>query len=134
MGRPRKYFTEEERKQAQREASRRYNTKNKVKRAEYRDEYRSTQFGRANSLLYGYRRSDKERNRGECTLTAEWIIEHIFTKPCAHCGKTDWRELGCNRLNNDLPHTPDNVEPCCYHCNVILASLERKRNENGQYI
>lgn len=128
------YFTEEERKEANKLKYRRYRAKNKAKRAKYRTDYRSTQFGRANSLLYGYKRSDKERNRGECTLTEDWIIENIFSQPCAHCGETDWRKLGCNRLDNSLPHTPDNVEPCCLRCNIILASLERERNKLGQYI
>lgn len=142
-----KYFTEEERKQAQREASRRYRQKNKEKiaaynaeyrknnkeyytqynaewlqnnkeeRAAYRAEYYSTQFGRANSLLNGYRRSDKERNRGECTLTEDWIIEHIFSKPCNYCGETEWTKIGCDRKDSSIPHTPDNCVPCCKHCN-----------------
>lgn len=142
-----KYFTEEERKAAQREASRRYRQKNKEKiaaynaeyrknnkeyytqynaewlqnnkeeRAAYKADYRSSQFGRANSLVNGYRRSDKERNRGECTLTEDWIIEHIFSKPCHYCGETDWTKIGCDRKDSSLPHTPDNCVPCCKHCN-----------------
>ena len=134
MGRPRKYFTEEEIKEANRIKYRCYRAKNKAKRDEYRVKYRSTQFGRANSLLYGYRREDKKRNRGECTLTEDFIIENIFSKPCAHCGESDWRKIGCNRLDNNLPHTPENVEPCCMKCNIILASLERERNKLGQYV
>lgn len=83
--------------------------------------------GRANKLLATYRREDEKHNRGECTLTAEWIVEHIFSKPCAHCGKTGWKIIGCNRLNNSLPHTPDNIEPCCYDCNVKLSIKEKKK-------
>lgn len=93
---------------------------NKEKIAKQKIEYRSTPKGRANGLLKDYKKADKKYNRGECTLTADWIVEHIFTQPCAHCGKTEWRELGCNRLNNSLPHTPDNVEPCCTECNKKL--------------
>lgn len=76
---------------------------------------------RAHNLLSSYVQSDNKHNRGECTLTAKWIIENIFSKPCAHCGKTGWDVIGCNRLNNDLPHTVDNVEPCCAECNKKLT-------------
>ena len=151
MGRPRKYFTEEERKAAQRERSRKwhqhnkekiaekkaeydakyrqnnkekiakqkteYRQNNKEKFAEYEVKYRLTPKGRANNLLKAYRQTDKKYNRGECTLTADWIIQNIFSKPCHYCGKTDWHELGCDRIDNSLPHTPDNVVPCCDKCN-----------------
>ncbi len=81
--------------------------------------YRNTPKGRANHLLSAYNASDKKHNRGEGNLTAEWIIEKIFSQPCAHCGKVGWDVIGCNRINNDLPHTMDNVEPCCKVCNNI---------------
>lgn len=87
---------------------------------EYTKKYRKTAMGRANMLLQRYKQSDKKCGRGECTLTAKWIVENIFTKPCAHCGETDWYEIGCNRLDNTKPHTMDNVEPCCGKCNVQL--------------
>lgn len=136
MGKPRKYFTEEERKAAHREAGRRcyhnnkekileyqaeYRQNNKEKiaayHAEYDAEYRSTPLGRALHLVGNYRYADKLYNRGECTLTPDWIIEHIFNQPCHYCGETDWKELGCDRIDNSLPHTPDNVVPCCCECN-----------------
>ena len=56
-------------------------------------------------------------NRGECTLTPDWIVEHIFNQPCHYCGKTDWTKMGCDRIDNSLPHTQDNVVPCCAECN-----------------
>lgn len=83
--------------------------------------YRKTPIGRANMLLQRYKRRDKETNRGDCTLTAQWIVENIFTKPCVHCGEIDWRKIGCNRIDNSKPHTIDNVEPCCGKCNVKLS-------------
>ena len=132
-----KYFTEEERKAAHMEANRRWRAKNKEHIAEYnaaynaewrlvnkehiakyQAEYYQTQKGRANQLLNNYKRNDKDINRGECTLTADWIVEHIFSQPCHYCGKTDWHELGCDRIDNALPHTPDNVVPCCWDCNI----------------
>ena len=70
-----KYNTEDERIEAHREAVRRYRELHPIKM-------------RAKSLVQNYRVEDKKYNRGECTLTADWIIENIFSKPCAHCGKT----------------------------------------------
>lgn len=81
---------------------------------------KGTPIGRARILLGGYKQSDKLANRGNGDLTAEWIVENIFTKPCAHCGISGWEVIGCNRLDNDKPHTKDNVEPCCALCNSKL--------------
>lgn len=109
-----------------------YRAKNKEKMAAYRAEcyqknkdkilannaeYRSTPFGRAKYLELNYKRLDEEKNRGECTLTAEWIEENIFTSVCHYCGETDWHKLGCDRIDNTKPHTPENCVPCCKHCN-----------------
>lgn len=141
-----KYFTEEERKAASKENQKKwraahpdymseyrqankekiaeqtaeYYQNNRDRIAEFMSEYQSTPKGRAVNLVGTYKQEDNKYNRGECTLTADWIIEHIFTQPCAHCGKTGWKIIGCNRLNNSLPHTPDNVEPCCAECNKKL--------------
>lgn len=73
---------------------------------------------RANNLLSGYRRLDKDANRGECTLTADWIINNIFNSKCVFCGEDDWTKLGCDRIDNSKPHTEDNVQCCCGECNV----------------
>lgn len=80
--------------------------------------YRCTPNGRAAYLLGTYNRSDKLSNRGKGDLTVQWIVENIFSKPCAHCGKTGWKVIGCNRLDNTKPHSKDNVEPCCRSCNA----------------
>lgn len=80
-------------------------------------EYQKTPIGRANILVGSYRRNDRKHNRGECTITKEWIVDNIFSQPCHYCGETDWHKLGCDRIDNDLPHTPENVVPCCWECN-----------------
>ena len=85
--------------------------------AEKSAKYRSTQNGRARTLLCAYKESDKKYNRGECTIDAQWIIDNIFSKPCNYCGETDWTKLGCDRIDNNLPHTPENCVPCCVECN-----------------
>lgn len=111
------------------EWSKKYIQKNKDRLREYKKEWSKTKYGRASMLLNGYRQKDRKYNRGECTLTAQWIVDNIFSKPCAHCGETDWYKIGCNRLDNSKPHTMDNVEPCCFDCNNELNWRDR-RNAN----
>lgn len=104
-----------------------YRKKNKEKTYKYQKQYSKTPMGRAVYLVHGYKNEDKKYNRGECTLTAQWVIDNIFTQPCAHCGKTGWDVIGCNRLNNSKSHTPDNVEPCCAECNRKLRGEDMKK-------
>ena len=95
-----------------------YREVNKERLVERNKEYRNTKNGRARNLLGDYRRRDKKLNRGECTLTAEWIVENIFSGQVCHwCGESNWMELGCDRIDNDLPHTPENVVCSCEDCN-----------------
>ena len=133
MGRPKKYFTEEERKEAKRisnakwrennrereiERVKEYYQENKEKVLEQQKEYNNTPIGRAVTLVSRYKQSDKEANRGKCTLTARWVVDNIFSQPCHYnCGKKGWELIGCDRIDNDLPHIPDNVVPCCEECN-----------------
>lgn len=84
------------------------------------------QMFRALNLLNRYKEKDKKYNRGESDLTAQWIVDNIFSKPCAHCGKKGWKIIGCNRIDNDKPHTMDNVEPCCKECNDKLGNPHKK--------
>lgn len=100
--------------------------KHREQKLEQKKRYNSTPFGRAVNLLSTYNKSDRDNGRGEGDLSAQWIVENIFTKPCAHCGKTGWDVIGCNRLDDSKPHTMDNVEPCCGHCNKILENNKRK--------
>ena len=98
--------------------------KNKEKLSVYRYKYLKTIMGRATNLLRKYKQSDKKAKRGNCTITAKWIVKNIFSKPCAHCGKIGWDIIGCNRLDNSKPHTEDNVEPCCFECNAKLRGQD----------
>lgn len=114
---------------------REYNREYRKSHLEYYKKYRETHknikkyelsmLSRASKLLYAYKKSDEKYNRGEGDLTSKWIVENIFSKPCVHCGETDWTKIGCNRLDNSKPHTEDNVEPCCMKCN---RSLKRKKD------
>lgn len=85
--------------------------------AEYQAEYYKTPTGRAHNLVSNYQREDKKYNRGKCTLTARWVIDNIFSKSCHYCGKEGWEIMGCDRIDNSLPHTPENVVSCCVECN-----------------
>lgn len=122
----------QEHKEERAEYNKQYRQEHKEHVFEYMQKFRQTQIGRAINLLSGYRRSDKKYNRGECTITGEWIVDNIFSKPCVHCGETDWHKLGCNRIDNNLPHTPDNVEPCCFPCNIKL--LEMEHSNDGRFV
>lgn len=85
-------------------------------------EYRSSKKGRANSLVRAYKAADKKYNRGECTLTDDWIVDNVFNGQCCHyCGESDWTKLGVDRKDSSLPHTPDNCVPCCSACNKKKA-------------
>lgn len=86
----------------------------------------NTPKGRASTLLNAYNNKDKKQNRGKGNLTSQLIVENILFKPCAHCGISGWKIIGCNSIDNDKPHTKDNVEPCCKECNDKLATKERK--------
>ena len=125
----RRYY--EKNKERWKEYQREYYEKNKEKckqrrsrtkeeNLEYMRAYRRTPIGRANMLLQRYKRRDKEKGRSECDFDAQLIVDNIFSKSCLYCGETDWRKLGCNRIDNSKPHTKDNVEPCCKKCNILL--------------
>lgn len=104
-----------------------------TKQKELTKEYRKTPMGRAVNLVNNYKRHDRLHNRGEGDLTPQWVVENILSKPCAHCGETDWTKMGCNRLDNSKPHTMDNVEPCCFKCNCVLSGKREHKRENGRF-
>lgn len=99
------------------EYKKQYYQNNKRKISEKYKEYYSTKLGRALKLIGSYKHNDEHFRRGDCTLTAEWVIDNIFAKSCVYCGENDWLKLGCDRIDNDKPHTPENVVPCCAECN-----------------
>ena len=84
---------------------------------EYDKYWRATKKGRASKLVGSYKNCDNNKGRGKCTLTSNWIVEHIFSSSCVYCGETDWHKLGCDRIDNSKPHTQDNVVCSCWDCN-----------------
>lgn len=95
-----------------------WKNKNKEKISKQKKERYNTKKGRAIAKVNNYKYKDRKYNRGECTLTYQWVIENIFSgQKCYYCGETDWHKLGCDRIDNSKPHTEDNVVCCCSDCN-----------------
>ena len=104
-----------------------YNETHKEERAAHRAWMKENdKHYNASALVRRYRQSDLLYNRGECTITAEWVEEHIYTSRCFYCGCDDWHLLGCDRINNLKPHTPENVVPCCKRCNELRQRRDFK--------
>lgn len=116
-------------KEETKEYNRQYYLRNREKeitrKTEYQKVYSKTQMGRAQRQYQQYKRMDIRNGFEEAIdFDAKWIVDNIYTKKCVHCDETDWHKLGCNRLDNSKPHTKDNVEPCCFHCNCVLNGIE----------
>ncbi len=120
------YQTNKEKWKATREL---YYIKNKSFCRNLQKDYYYSLEGRAKHLLHSYRSNDIKYKRGDCTLDEDFIINNIFSKPCIYCGETEWKKLGCDRIDNSKPHTPDNVVPCCKKCN-----LERQKQEQSLFL
>lgn len=99
------------------EEQKRWQQTNKEKVRNIQRKRYATQKGRAYDLWRTYKRFD-EQHGYENNLTPEWIIENIFNHKCYWCGESDWRKMGCDRIDNTKGHTMDNVIPSCSNCNV----------------
>lgn len=79
---------------------------------------------RGDRLAYHYRWHDVNTHgyNDEVDFDGQWIVDNIFDKECIYCGETDWRKLGCDRIDNTKPHTKDNVVPCCTRCNKLRSN------------
>ena len=99
-----------------------YYQSNKEKKAAYNADYRDPQthpMNWAKNMVAKYRQMDRDRGFGDKdTISVDYFIQHIANQPCAHCGVQGIGLIGCNRLDNTKPHTIDNVEPCCFKCNM----------------
>lgn len=96
-----------------------YNKEWRDNNPNYLNDYRNTKIGRAIDLAGSYKQHDAENGLDSSNnLTHFWIIENIFTTKCVYCGDSDWRHLGCDRIDNSKPHTPENVICACRICNI----------------
>lgn len=78
-------------------------------------------------MISSYHCRDKKKSL-KFDLDREWLREFIIDKPCIYCGDLD--NVGCDRVDNKLGHTKDNVVPACYICNTVrnnLFSVEEMR-------
>lgn len=73
---------------------------------------------RACDIVQNSKKEDRKSNRGECTITSQWVIDKIFSSKCIYCGDDNWEHLGCDRIDNNVPHTPENCVCACGICNV----------------
>lgn len=93
----------------------------KKTRAEKRERekiYRNSFNGRAVELAKGYRKQDKINGFDiENNIDTKWVIDNIFSSKCIYCGDSDWHHLGADRIDNKVPHIPDNVVCACKVCN-----------------
>lgn len=75
---------------------------------------------RSYKLYYAYKHTDK-RKGFHFDLSPSWIKDNILNKNCVYCG-TD-NNIGCDRIDNTMGHTINNVVPCCKKCNSIRNSF-----------
>lgn len=85
-------------------------------RLEFARKYFKTPKGRAIGLVNAYQRADLKRGR-VFNITQEFLLTRILPFPCIYCGETEIPR-GCDRINNAIGHTFENVVPCCFHCNI----------------
>lgn len=109
---------DEKHPERRKEIMKKFRETHKKKRYTENKEYRQTKKGRACLLCVNYKQYDKIAKRKGFSLTQKWVIDNIFNSQCIYCGDNDWRHLGCDRINNGLPHTPENCVCSCGICNV----------------
>ena len=100
-----------------------YEERRKGTRNEYYRERRlrlyNTPSGRADNLARRYYNEDKKKGFDTSNnISSQWIVDNIFNSQCHYCGEQDWKKLGADRIDNNKPHTPDNVVCACGFCNV----------------
>lgn len=114
-----KYSTEEERHQAILETNKRYYYRNIDYYRKKGKRWRNTKIGRATQLAAAYSQTDNDTFTSPLTIDKNWIMEKIFSgQKCFYCGDSNWKHLGCDRIDNSLPHTPDNCICACGICNI----------------
>ena len=67
-------------------------------------------------MISSYKAKDAKNGLNVCDIDIDWMIDNILTQNCVYCG--DNNRVGCDRINNNLGHTKNNVVPCCIECNV----------------
>lgn len=95
--------------------------------------YTKTKIGRANNIISAYNQKDEIKGRGKGNLTTAFIVNNIFASSCIYCGDSNWKHLGCDRIDDALPHTEDNCVCACGICNVERAVKKMSVSEFIEY-
>lgn len=100
------------------------NGKNKILENNKKWKERHPREARAHNIVQNYLRYDKEKGFDTSNnISSSWIVDNIFSgQKCAYCGDQDWTHLGCDRIDNNKPHTDDNVVCSCFICNADRAN------------
>lgn len=114
---------------------------NKEKKLEYGKHRRNTEYGYAYQVRYDNLKADKKR--GWCAVlpsnypTVEDYIK-LLSQPDHYDGKQySFTEMGVDRIDNNKPHTIDNIVPCSTKNNVKRHTMnyevfkELLENENN---
>lgn len=117
------------------EAKRQWYKKNKDKMKKYNKEYYTTIEGLAARRKNHYVWEDKNMGGDTAeTVTKQWIIDNILTNnKCFYCGDDEPSHLGCDRIDNNKYHTPDNVICACGICNSERKILQMSVEEFVEY-
>lgn len=126
-----KYYKQyrQDHKEERLEYYRQYNLEHKKER----EQYRKTPYGRA-TIIAGSNKAE-DRKRGFDTsqnVDAQWIVDNVFSGQCCiYCGESSWTKLGCDRIDNSLPHIASNIVPCCRKCNCSRQDLRTVEEQMG---
>lgn len=77
---------------------------------------------KAKSLIRSYKSYDEKRFGEHGDLDVEWVYQNIIDGKCEYCGNASWGKLGCDRIDNDKPHTKDNCICACTRCNTVRGN------------
>lgn len=92
------------------------------KQKEWWFKYNNTKRGKANHHSSHYKSMDLKKGLDPShNVDGDWIMENIFNSSCIYCGDNNWKHLGCDRIDNTKPHTPDNIVCACGICNIERA-------------
>ena len=111
-----KKMFEESRKRHSKQEEKRNKKKEVVKRQPTETELKVK---KAKTIVYRYNYIDKQRFGTTGDLDYKWVIKNIFNHKCTYCEESDWKKLGCDRIDNNKPHTKDNCICACGRCNVL---------------
>lgn len=90
------------------------------------ESYKQTQkkYYEENTHLYklkAYQHSDKKLTRE--TISKPEFEALIKNNSCFYCNDSELKNLGLDRVDNNLGHCASNVRVCCEKCNNILGDL-----------